>query len=298
MRFIAFSIALGSVIALPHGVPGQNASAAPAIYNPSWSPDGRLLYESNEGGRYAIWVVGLDGSAPKRFLPVDFEHQQSVLSPDGKRVAFVANVGATGNDIFVVNVDGSGRQNLTNAVGSQYLPRWSTDGTTVLYVSDVTGTRQRDLLATVVQSGRTTNLTNTPDVGETSSSWAPGPRIAFAIRQGDESNVFTMNADGSDRRQITHGLQAGTPTWTPNGSMVFISRHEGSDAIYTMNGDGKNIRRVLADSSRLSNVVLSPDGRRVAFLLGATGSVSLMVADTSGAQRTCVVGACRAGRQR
>lgn len=283
-------------LALPIGAGGvevtQTAPAA-AIYNPSWAPDGRLLYESDEGGRYALWVVNIDGSSRQRFLPVDFEHQQPVVSPDGKSVAFVANGGATGNDIFVVSVDGSGRRTVTNASGSQYLPRWSTDGRSVLYISDVSGTRERDLVVSNVATGQATNVTNTPDRTEANAAWAPGPKILFSSRQGDESNVFSMNADGSDRRQLTHGVQAGSLSWAPNGSITFTSRKDGQSSIYLMAGDGSNLRQLTSDAETISNAVWSRDGTRLAFIVSSSGRSSLYVSNPSGSDRVCVLGACK-----
>jgi TolB protein len=283
---------LASIVVLSSHVPAQNP-APPGVFNPSWLSEGKVLYESNEGGRYALWIVGADGSGSRRFLPVDFEHGQSVVSPDGKRVAFVFNTGSTSNDIFVVNADGTGRVNVTNAPGSQYLPRWSPDSRRILYVSDVAGTRERDLFIVDVESRRATNLTNTPSVGESNAAWAPGPRIVFTVRQGSESNVHTINADGSERRQISQGLQAGSPSWSPDGLLTFTSRHEGPGAIYTMSADGQNLRRIANDSLAMSNPVWSPDGKQLAFIISAQGRSRLFVSSATGTNRVCVAGTCQ-----
>ena len=273
-------------------IAAQTSAARAGVFNPSWTPDGQLLFESNEGGRYGLWVARLDGSAPRRFLSVDFEHQQPVVSPDGKRVAFVASVAAGDNDIFIVNVDGTGKENISNAPGSQYLPRWSPDSRRVAYISSVPNVKTRDIVVYDLTTKKAVNVTNSPDRSESNLGWAPGASIAFTVNQGDETTVFVMSPDGTNARQVTRGLQAGGPAWSPSGEIIFSSRHEGQPALYLVKDDGTNLRRLNQPVTSVSNPVWSPDGKRLAIISSANGKSSVFVMAADGTNATCVAGAC------
>lgn len=94
-------------------------------------------------------------------------------------------------------------------------------------------------------------------------------RISF-IMAGE---IFTMNPDGSDVKQLTSfvpgGNTANLPFWSPDGrQLVFglTSLDQSSSQLWIMNGDGTNQRLLLNDPSFFdSQPAFSPDGKRIAF---------------------------------
>jgi TolB protein len=58
-----------------------------------------------------------------------------------------------------------------------------------------------------------------------------------------------MNADGSDRTQLTHHrARDENPDWSPDGTQIaFYSERVGNAEIYVMNADGLQERRVTRD---------------------------------------------------
>jgi dipeptidyl aminopeptidase/acylaminoacyl peptidase len=63
------------------------------------------------------------------------EDTAPALSPDGNQVVFMSR--REGNwDIYVINVDGSGLQRLTNDPSEDGLPTWSPDGNAIAFVSN------------------------------------------------------------------------------------------------------------------------------------------------------------------
>jgi Tol biopolymer transport system component len=97
-------------------------------------------------------------------------------------------------------------------------------------------------------------------------AWAPGgTRIAFAgVVGGDpaggRADIFVMDADGSDRRQLTGTQDAGHPVWAPNGETLYFSRlgpedEKPSATIWTIRVDGTELRRLTpAADGRLEEV--------------------------------------------
>ena len=180
-------------------------------------------------------------------------------------IAFTLRDRAGRLQIFTQKPDGSERRQLTFERDNGR-PDWSPDGRKIAFgsigngkswvaVMDADGTNQR-----LIAEG-------TPD-----PDWSPdGKQIAFShpSRSPDGkmgSQIWLMNADGSNPRQITEsGTSKAGPSWSPDGKqMVFILiRNPGSPTdpqpqIGIMNADGTD-ERILTTKSRV-NVRGEPDG--------------------------------------
>src|SRR5215472_5880592 len=95
-------------------------------------------------------------------------------------------------------------------------------------------------------------------------------RIVFSGDTSVHSDVYTINPDGTGRRQLTHvGTKqaAGNPDWSPDGAkIVYISNQTGDDRIWVMNADGSAKRRLTDDPGFADlNPAWSPDGTRILF---------------------------------
>jgi Tol biopolymer transport system component len=108
-------------------------------------------------------------------------------------------------------------------------------------------------------------------------------KIAFS-RDG---NIYTINPDGSEVRQLTSSGEDSTPAWSPNGRRIaFTSKRDGDYEVYVMDQHG-NGQTNLTDSPGFvdGNPAWAPGGNKIAFDRNAEGvkrDIQLMNADGSG----------------
>jgi TolB protein len=125
---------------------------------PQWCPDvarSKILFQRarQRGSRYfSVWTTDFVNGDAVHATEIVSAGNAAVInpswSPDGNRIVFVTIVepeetsdGKTveQSDVWIVNLDGTGRTNLTNGRYANYQPVWGNDGR-VYFVSDRTGT--------------------------------------------------------------------------------------------------------------------------------------------------------------
>ncbi|HUJ60639.1 MAG TPA: hypothetical protein VLX92_19190 [Kofleriaceae bacterium] len=113
------------------------------------------------------------------------------------------------SDLFVMNLDGTGRVQLTHDDQLEFLPHFSPDATAVLYTKYETGTygspgAYTDIARYDFADDRETLLTHRGDAAQ--AAWSPdGTSIAFlthGVAAGSASTLWLMDADGGNERAI------------------------------------------------------------------------------------------------
>ncbi len=186
-------------------------------HDPDWSPDGmHIVFHSNRtDGVFRIWVMNADGSGQ---TPLTLTKGSTIdwagsWSPDGKCIAYASLVNGKGQ-IFVMNVDGSDRVNLTNHPSHNSVPHWSPDGTRIVFYSERDGNREVYVMnAAGSQVIRLTNHRATDYL----ATWSPdGKHLVFTSERDGNPDIYMMNPDGTDvTHLVSHSGDDFNPVWSP-----------------------------------------------------------------------------------
>lgn len=186
---------------------------------PAFSPDGsRVAFDRGDPASSDLYVVDSDGTDLVQLTDLEGFENSPTWSPDGKRIAFVwghgepKGFGETGA-LWTLDVDGSTLTMLLDAkVG---YPAWSPDGTRIALER-----RGEDSIGVLdVASGVVTDLGKgfVP-------KWSPdGTRLAFIRDGGDGTDIYVMDADGTDVVRLTDDAAFDTfPIWSPDGATILF----------------------------------------------------------------------------
>jgi Tol biopolymer transport system component len=200
------------------------------------------------------------------------------LSPGRSRVVFsTTGADAGGNDLFIVDTDGSGGNWVTTDgqgafVGSQ---AWSPDGSRIVFWKTTDG----EIYVVNADGSGEVRLTFS-DTWNTSPAWSPdGTKIAFCRTVGDplegSPDVYRMSAvDGSG---LTRLAESGCdPAWSPDGSKIAFTDFDlfaPASALAVIDADGSGLTRLhpinTTPLQRTGSPSWSPDGTLIAYVGGA-----------------------------
>jgi len=198
-----------------------------------------------------IWMWDVESGIVRRIISlppwqmrIPFK-EEIRWSPDGKRIA-LSDIeiveGRAYEHVFVVDVESGGKEKLTSYLGVNDFPAWSPDGGKIMYLRS---------------EGR--------------------GRLGFLVNP----NIWVMNADGSDKRQLTDSPMSEDGWWSPDGSRIaYISYSQGifdegkkskedKSEIWVMSADGSNKQLLLSVPYRyglIEELEWSPDGTKLAFV--------------------------------
>ncbi|MCH8815613.1 MAG: PD40 domain-containing protein [Chloroflexi bacterium] len=152
-------------------------------YLPKWSPDGtKIAFQTNRDGNGEIYVMEANGDNPTNLTNHPSSDGDPDWSPDGSRIAFMSyreDLGASvaGDpiyaDIFTMDLSGGDIKQLTSLPRDERDPRWSPDGTKIVYTGNADGGPGKAVVVMDASDGANkTNLTGPPYV-DSANDWQP-----------------------------------------------------------------------------------------------------------------------------
>jgi Tol biopolymer transport system component len=250
-RTIAFRHRQGIYTANGDGSNRNLIARVPQAYaGPYWSSEARAFVvriEKRVGkDRFhgLVYRVDLDGTVTNLSAKTGRTTDGMVgWAPDGEHVVFTSR--PPGEDVpqlYVMDADGTNVKRLTDGDMETQYPAWSPDGQRIAFTGVADGYNFEIFVMNADGSG-VERLTNTAEA-ENWSTWSPGSdQIAFSL----ESEVWAMNADGSDRRLVTVPDEAagGEAHWSPDGEWIAFNCSIDAPVICAIHPDGTGFTRLF-----------------------------------------------------
>lgn len=211
---------------------------------------------------YDVFSANSDGSNPKQLTNTPGYDAETTITLDGKKLVFTSM--RDGDlDIYTMDADGKNVRRLTSELGYDGGPFWSYDGKQIVYRAHhpKTDEQKADYTSLLKQ-----NLIR-PTVLE----------------------IFVMNADGSNKRQVTSNGKANFgPYFFPDGKRIIFSSNL-DDArgrnfdLYRINVDGTGLERITFNETFDGFPMFSPDGKKLVFASNRNaakqGDTNIFIAD-------------------
>jgi TolB protein len=181
---------------------------------PAWSPDGsKLAFTSNRDGNSEIYVVNRDGSGLRRLTNHPAIDVTPTWSPTGNQIAFTSDrTGPSHPQIWIMNADGSELHKITNEQWCDR-PTWSVSPNNEIAYAGRTGAGF-DIKVYDVASGVSRTITDGIGSNESPTFSPNGRHIAFTSTRAGKEQIFVIDRDGKNLRQITRNGMNRYPNWS------------------------------------------------------------------------------------
>ena len=197
---------------------------------------------------YDLYAVRIDGQEMQKLTSTPGYDAEATVSPDGKTIVWTS-VKDGDLDLYAMNLDGAKTRRLTDDVGYDGGAFFSPDSRRIVY--------------------RSSHPTDPAEIARYKEL------LAQRLVEPGQLEIFIMNADGSDKKQVTsNGASNFSPFFHPDGKRIIFSsnvetRGEGgrpSFHLFLVGDDGAGLERLTAEGHFNSFPMFSPDGKRLVWV--------------------------------
>jgi serine/threonine protein kinase/Tol biopolymer transport system component len=243
------------------------------------SADGSALLMNTAHGTALegpLWSVPVVGGSPRRLGTL--EGHAGAWSPDGEKIAV-----AKGDEIFLVNRDGSQPRLLLTTSGTAGEIRWSPDGSILRFTLNDPTTNSRTIWQASADGSNAHALLPgwNPTPNECCGKWtSDGRYFVFQALRDDTSNVWaireragTLRPASPDPFQLTTGpMNVGNPVPSRDGKKLFVQGWRPRGELVRYDSKSGQFVPYLSGISAMG-LDFSPDGNWVAYNDAADGTM-------------------------
>jgi Tol biopolymer transport system component len=230
---------------------------------PQWLPDGTAVVvpvrEGKLGDRGQLWKVEFPSGKAQRISndQRDYNAMWFELNHDATALAAVETT-ITGDLWILPNGDSENARQLT------------TEGTLVVYVSTfgkdkiLYETREGRIFSTDVDGGNLKQVKMGDEGLRDVAACGDGKHIVYSDSSGETPQIWRVDADGSNAKQLTNEKSATMPNCSPEGRWV-IYWNEEEHSFYRVSIDGGSPAKLNLAKPSDPYVRFSPDGKSLTY---------------------------------
>jgi Tol biopolymer transport system component len=227
---------------------------------PRWSPDGRwIAFQRGDSIRFDLFVVAAAGGEPRQLTRDNNTINGFAWLPDSSGIVYSSSRGSTmpylpTTNLWQVQLAGGTMRQITTGEASYVHPDIARNGATVVGrmrlqtdvwkfpVEGLPPDNVRRAIRVTNQTGQILTPTASPDDKE----------VAFLSDSGGRANLWIVNTETGELRQITHerdpDVAVGVPVWSPDGRSIAFVYSRGNPGftfgVWLVGPDGSNLRQV------------------------------------------------------
>jgi Tol biopolymer transport system component len=286
------AIAVAAFVFVMYDLGDDQGDAIPAAHPESPAPMVEL--------GFALWDPA---TGERTFIGIRATSSAVDVSPDGAKIAYVDSLSGTLDTVHIADIDGSNVQEFdrTNEAGEAKAPRWSPDGTKLVYQGKPTSEEIGNLYVLDVTTGRIEQITDLEPV-EAGLWWmaptfsADGQTVFFNKPRladvgvsdiGQHWDIWSVPASGGEPTLIRR--DAFMADVSPSGNAIAYVGAWGGDGgfetadVYVARLDGTEPRKI-ADALFTESPRWSPDGSQIAYSADSEG-IHIIDVETGETQR-------------
>lgn len=271
-----------------------------------WSPDNRVIYYAaghlGLARQDSIFLANPTGGMPER-VPVAYGNT-ATIAPDGVTLAYTTHThdfrtwkryrGGWATDIWIFNLKDRTSRKVTNWEGTDTTPMFAPgDSNTLYYLSDDGPAHRANIWSLNLKSGERQQVTDFTDFDVKWPSIGPGQRGKGEIVFQNGPDLYLLDLSNAKSRKVDVVIPGDHPTLrdqhtdfsknlmdmalSPAGKRVVVNAR---GELWSLPAEQGITRRLTATAGVAErDPLLSPDGKRLAFLSDATGEYELYLTD-------------------
>ncbi|MDQ3750063.1 MAG: protein kinase, partial [Acidobacteriota bacterium] len=249
----------------------------------AWSPDGKLIACGIGDGKkperqQAIAVIGVSDGELKELSEYKWDGIDSVAwLADMSGIVFSADDSGGGEGVsrlFEIPYPDGEERRLTQNLTDYSTVTLTADGKMLVAVeSDFTSSVW---VSPNADPNRAQQITTGKANYARGIAWTPDKRIVYIANTSGIEEVWMMNADGSNQKQLTNdGRIKYTPVVSPDGQYIVYATSQGGYDLWRVRLDGSNQILLTGKDAEEANPDISPDGKWVVYSALASGKQTL-----------------------
>ena len=198
---------------------------------------------------YDIFSFRIDGQQPQRLTATSGYDAEATVSPNGKTIVFTSIRDGDLN-LYTMKIDGTNLKRLTHQVGYEGGAFFSPDSKRIVYRASYPRTEEeREAYQTL---------------------------LAQKLVEPSNLEIFVMNADGSDKKQVTkNGASNFAPYFHPDGRRIIFSSNFSEKSggqgrpsfhLFLVNDQGSKLEQITTQGHFNSFPMFSPDGSKLVWV--------------------------------